>query len=154
MDSWVNWYRRVERAYSPLWQKARIADALTLTLSPMNKDDNLLRSIGYFWSDSLNCFIFGAGPMTPTLMDVVMILGLDVRSPCPSPFSLAECSFKNIVDKNNIRNWSQYIHQHNKQSGPVSEKEHTAFRNLWLDHFLFNGSSLAPTKNYLNLAAG
>ncbi|KAJ1257294.1 hypothetical protein BS78_K109200 [Paspalum vaginatum] len=62
----------------------------------MEKDDNLLRSIGYFWLDSLNCFLFGAGPMTPTLMDVVMILGLDVHSSCPSPFSLTECPHKKI----------------------------------------------------------
>jgi hypothetical protein len=34
----------------------------------------------------------------------------------------------------------------------VSEKEHTAFLNLWLEHFLFCGPSLAPTKNYLPLA--
>ena len=34
----------------------------------------------------------------------------------------------------------------------MSPREHTAFLNLWLDHFLFNGPSLAPTKNYLNLA--
>ena len=112
----------------------------------MEKDDNLLRSIGYFWSDSLNCFLFGSGPMTPTLMDVIMILGLDVQSTCPSPFHLIECPHKKIVEKGSTRNWSQYIAQHNKQSGSVSEKEHIAFLNLWLDHFLFNGPSLAPTK--------
>jgi hypothetical protein len=34
----------------------------------------------------------------------------------------------------------------------VSEKEHTAFLNLWLEHLFFCGPSLAPTKNYLPLA--
>jgi hypothetical protein len=34
----------------------------------------------------------------------------------------------------------------------VTEKEHTTFLNLWFEHFLFCGSSLAPTKNYLPLA--
>jgi hypothetical protein len=34
----------------------------------------------------------------------------------------------------------------------VTEKEHTAFLNLWLEHFIFCGPSLAPTKNYLPLA--
>jgi hypothetical protein len=34
----------------------------------------------------------------------------------------------------------------------VIEKEHTAFLNLWLEHFLFCGPSLIPTKNYLPLA--
>jgi hypothetical protein len=140
MDGWVNWYQRVEEAHGATWQITRIADALSLSLAPMEKDDNLLRSIGYFWSDSLNCFLLGSGPMTPTLMDVAMILGLDVQSSCPSPYSLSECSFTKIVDKSSTRNWGQYISLHNKQTGSVSPREHVAFLNLWLDHFLFKWS--------------
>jgi hypothetical protein len=34
----------------------------------------------------------------------------------------------------------------------VTEREHTAFLNFWLEHFIFYGPSLAPTKNYLSLA--
>jgi hypothetical protein len=34
----------------------------------------------------------------------------------------------------------------------MSEKEHTTFLNFWLEHFIFCGPSLAPTKNYLSLA--
>ena len=94
MEGWVNWYKRVARDHEVTWQKIGIADALYLTLSPIEKHENLLRSIGYFWSDTLNCFMFGCGPMTPTLMDVVMILGLDIHSTCPSPFVLAECSHR------------------------------------------------------------
>ncbi|WVZ83450.1 hypothetical protein U9M48_030596 [Paspalum notatum var. saurae] len=73
MEGWVDWYKRVEQAHGSIWQVTRIADALTLSLAPMDKDDNLLRSIGYFWSNSLNYFLFGSGPMTPTLMDVAMV---------------------------------------------------------------------------------
>jgi hypothetical protein len=39
-----------------------------------------------------------------------------------------------------------------KTKGPVTEKEHTTFLNFWLEHFIFCGPSLAPTKNYLSLA--
>jgi len=151
MEGWSNWYKRVAKYHMADWQKLGIADALSLTLSPIEKNENLLQSIGYFWSDTLNCFMFGHGPMTPTLMDVVMILGLDIHSTCPSPFTLGQCSYK-IVDKDAARNWSLYIEYHQKSKGTVDHREHTAFLNLWLDHFLFCGSSLAPTKNYLNLA--
>ena len=48
MNGWVEWYKRVERVHSSIWQTTHIANALTLSLSPMEKDDNLLRSIGYF----------------------------------------------------------------------------------------------------------
>ena len=82
-ESWITWYSRVAKAYMPLWQELNIADALSLSLSPLDKDENLLKTIGYFWSDALNCFLFGHGPMTPTLLDVTMITGLDIRSPDP-----------------------------------------------------------------------
>ena len=44
------------------------------------------------------------------------------------------------------------MNQHMKTKGPVTKKEHTAFLNLWLEHFIFCGPSLALTKNYLPLA--
>jgi hypothetical protein len=34
----------------------------------------------------------------------------------------------------------------------VTEREHTAFLNFWLQYFIFSGPSLAPTKKYLSLA--
>jgi hypothetical protein len=34
----------------------------------------------------------------------------------------------------------------------MTEKEHMAFLNFWLEHFIFCGPSVAPTKNYLSLA--
>jgi len=71
MEGWVNWYKRMAKNHEADWQRIGIADALSLTLSPIEKHENLLRSIGYFWSDTLNYFMFGCGPMTPTLMDIV-----------------------------------------------------------------------------------
>jgi hypothetical protein len=34
----------------------------------------------------------------------------------------------------------------------VTDREHTTFFNFWLEHFIFCGPSLSPTKNYLSLA--
>ena len=47
-ESWTTWYRRVAKVYMPLWQELNIADALSLSLSPLDKDENLLKTIGYF----------------------------------------------------------------------------------------------------------
>ena len=74
----------------PLWQDLNIVDALSLSLSPLDKDENLLKIIGYFWSDALKCFLFGHDPMTPTLLDVTMITGLDIGSPNPAAHKMAE----------------------------------------------------------------
>jgi hypothetical protein len=150
-EGWIIWYNRMADAYQPLWESIRTADALSLSLSPLEKDENLLKTIGYFWSDALNCFLFGHGPMTPTLLEVMMITGLDISSTCPSAYRLFVVPFK-LSSKAECTNWSTYLSQHQKTKGLVIEKEHTAFLNLWLEHFLFCGPSLAPTKNYLPLA--
>jgi hypothetical protein len=89
--------------------------------------------------------------MTPTLLDVVMITGLDISSSCPSAYNLSEVPFK-LSSKIECINWGAYLNQQLKIKGPMTEREHTAFLNLWLEHFLFCGPSLAPTKNYLPLA--
>jgi hypothetical protein len=57
---------------------------------PLEKDENLLKTIGYFWSDALNCFLFRHGPMTPTLMDVVMITGVYIESASVTPRPLPD----------------------------------------------------------------
>ena len=89
--------------------------------------------------------------MTPTLLDVTMITGLDIKSPDPAAHRMVEVPFK-LSSKTDCTNWSTYMNQHMKTKGIVSKKEHTAFLNLWLEHFIFCGPSLAPTKNYLPLA--
>jgi hypothetical protein len=150
-EGWVSWYNRVAKTYQPTWETIGIADALSLSLSPLEKNENLLKTIDYFWSDALNCFLFGHGPMTLTLMDVVMITGLDIPSPMPSAFSLTAVPYK-LSSKTECTNWGTYMNQYAKTKGPVTEKEHMAFLNLWLENFIFCGPSLAPTKNYLSLA--
>jgi hypothetical protein len=63
-EGWVAWYNRVARVHQSTWETIGIADALSLPLSPLDKNENLLKTIGYFWSDALNCFLFGQSPMT------------------------------------------------------------------------------------------
>jgi hypothetical protein len=88
--------------------------------------------------------------MTPTLMDVVMITGLDIASPSPSAYNLPEVSFS-LSSKSECTNWGAYLNQHVKTKGPMTEREHTTLLNFWLEHFIFCGPSLASTKNYLFL---
>jgi hypothetical protein len=104
-----------------------------------------MKTIGYFWSDALNCFSFGHSLMTPTLMDVVMITGLDIASSSPPAYRLPEVPFR-LSSKSECTNWGAYLNQLVKTKDHVTEKEHTAFLNFWLEHFIFCGTSLAPTK--------
>jgi hypothetical protein len=117
-EGWIPWYNRVAQVYQGAWEILGISTALSLSLSPLEKDENLLITIGYFSSDALNCFIFGHGPMTPTLMDVVMITGLDISSSSPSAFVLTEAPFK-LSSKTECTNWGSYMRQHAKTKGTV-----------------------------------
>jgi hypothetical protein len=118
-EGWVSWYNRVAKTYQPTWETIGIADALSLSLSPLEKNENLLKTIGYFWSDALNYFLFGHGPMTPTLLDVLIITGLDISSPSPSAFRLPEVPFK-LSSKIECTNWGAYLNQHIKKQRPCN----------------------------------
>jgi hypothetical protein len=139
------------RVHQSTWEAVGIADSLSLSLSPLDKNENVLKTIGYFWSDALNCFLFVHSPMTPMFMDVVMITGLDIASPSPAAYNLREVLFR-LSSKSECTNWIAYLSQHVKTKGPVTKREHTAFLNFWFEHFIIYGPSLALTKNYLSLA--
>jgi hypothetical protein len=128
-EGWVAWYNRMARVHQSTWETIGIVDALSLLLSPLDKNENLLKIIGYFWFDALNCFLFGHSMMTPTLMDVVMITGLDIASPSPSAYSLPKIPFR-LSSKSECKNWGAYLNQHVKTKGPVTEREHMAFLNF------------------------
>jgi hypothetical protein len=70
------------RVHQSIWETIGIVDALSLSLSPLDKND------------ALNCFLFGHSLMTPTLMDVVMITSLDIASPSPSAYCLPKFLFR------------------------------------------------------------
>jgi len=46
----------------------------------MERNESLLMAASYFWSDTLNAFVFGHGPASPTLADELMLTGLDVST--------------------------------------------------------------------------
>jgi hypothetical protein len=93
--------------------------------------------------------MFNHGQMTPTLMDVMMLTGLNIQA-SDRPFHLLEkASFK--IETKSIGGWKGYINK-NTKTGPVSTREHTAFLNMWLEKFIFCGKAIGPTNNNLKLA--
>jgi hypothetical protein len=78
---WRNWYKRVlddDSVKTSNWDSLRIAHCLELSLAETPKNENLLIAACHFWSNGANAFLFGHGPMSPTLADVYMIIGLGV----------------------------------------------------------------------------
>nr|ABA97209.1 hypothetical protein LOC_Os12g14050 [Oryza sativa Japonica Group] len=78
--SWTTWYKRVSASKQTHWDEIGIGQALALTIANSAKDEPLMAAATYFWSNTINTFLFNQGPMTPTLIDITMITGLDVSS--------------------------------------------------------------------------
>jgi hypothetical protein len=78
---WRNWYKRVladNSANTQTWDSLRIAQCLELSLAETPKNEDVLIATCHFLSNGVNAFLFGHGPMSPTLADVYMITGLDL----------------------------------------------------------------------------
>jgi len=69
---WRNWYFRMLASKRARWDDYDIGQCINLSLSNMTMNESMLIAASHFWSDALNVFLFGHGPMTPTLVDVLM----------------------------------------------------------------------------------
>nr|AAO73220.1 hypothetical protein Os03g45040 [Oryza sativa Japonica Group]AAP68411.1 hypothetical protein [Oryza sativa Japonica Group]ABF97944.1 hypothetical protein LOC_Os03g45040 [Oryza sativa Japonica Group] len=105
--SWPVWYKRISASKQVHWDELGIGQALALTIANSAKDEPLMVSASYFWSNDLTAFLFNQGPLTPTILDITMITGLDVTSSI-NPMSL---NTKNIFEfkTKSIGGWSGYI---------------------------------------------
>ena len=75
---WRNWYLRISASKRADWDRYEIDQCIDLSLSNMARNESILIAASYFWSDTLNAFLFGHGLMMPTLADVVMLTGLNI----------------------------------------------------------------------------
>jgi hypothetical protein len=76
-----NWYKRMlddDSAKTSNWDSLCIAQCLELSMFETPKNENLLIAAYHFWSNGVNAFLFGHGPMSPTLAGVYMITNLDI----------------------------------------------------------------------------
>ena len=131
------------------WDTYDIGQCITLSLSEMARNEPMLVSASYFWSDALNTFLFGHGPMTPTLLDVLMLTGLNIHAPDRSYDFLSKASCK--LETRNIGAWKGYIEK-NSKTGGADLREHIAFLNMWLEKYIFCGKTVGPTSNHLKMA--
>jgi hypothetical protein len=112
----------------------------------MEKNESMMIAAAYFWSDTLNAFMFGHGPASPSLANVHMLTGLDIST--ADDGSLFNRKFDYKVDTRNIGGWTGYVQKY-QQTRSVSQREHAIFLNMWLDKFMFYGRSVGPTCVYL-----
>jgi len=73
----------------------------------MERNESLLIAASYFWSDTLNAFVFGHNPASPTLANVLMLTGLDISTADDN--HLYDHRPERKVETHNIGGWSRYI---------------------------------------------
>src|SRR5688572_8230087 len=129
---WREWYQRMAASRSVSWDELKIGQCINLSLSQMEKNEPLVMAASYFWSDALNAFLFGHGPMNPTLANVLMLTGLDISSP-DSPFDFLVKPTHRLETKG-IGGWKGYIDK-NMKTGPIGDREYTAFLMMWLEKY-------------------
>jgi hypothetical protein len=131
------------------WEEIGISQALALTVADMAKEEPMMVAATYFWSTAMNAFLFSQGPMTPTLLDIKMITGLDITSSA----NLASLNTKSTHEfkTRSICGWTGYAAK-NMVTGSISTREHVAFLMMWLEKFLFCGPSCGPTANWQHIA--
>jgi hypothetical protein len=65
---WRNWYKRIledKSVKTSNWDNLRIAQCLELSLAETPENESLLIAACHFWSNGVNPFLFGHGPMSP-----------------------------------------------------------------------------------------
>ena len=90
------------------WEVYDLSQCLTLSLSGMERNDSLLIVASYFWSNTLNPFVFGHGPMTITLADVYMLTGLRIIGPM-QPYKFLGAGSKKLAKISDCTGWASYI---------------------------------------------
>jgi hypothetical protein len=80
----------------------------------MSRNESLLIVASYFWYDALNAFLFGHGPMAPTLADVLVLTGLDISS-SDTLFTHRNDKPSHHLKTKGIGGWSGYIAEHKKE---------------------------------------
>ena len=133
---WKDWILRIGNSNEVQFGEQKLDQCIRLSIADMARNESLLIAASYFWSDTLNAFVFGHGPASPTLADVLMLTGLDISTPDDSHLFDNKSSSK--VETRSIGGWSGYIQKYRK-IGSVSQREHDIFLNMWLDKFIFCG---------------
>ena len=100
----------------------------------MERNDSLMISASYFWSNTLNAFVFCHGPMIITLADIYMLTGLRIIGSM-QPYDFLSAGSKKLAKISDCIGCASYILNHIGDGSIVDESEHVAFLNKWLNVF-------------------
>ena len=68
------------------------------------------------------------------------------------PYDFLSAESKKLAKISDCTGWTGYILNYIGDESNVSEREYVAFLNMWLERFIFYGSSCGPTYNHKLMA--
>jgi len=95
---------RVSDTNEVFWGERKLDQCIRLSIADMERNESLLIAASYFWPDTLNAFLFGHGPASPSLADVLMVTGLDIAT--ADDGHLFDRKAERKVETRNIGGWS------------------------------------------------
>jgi len=109
---WKDGFLRISNSNEVQWGERKLDQCIRLSIADMDRNESLLIAASYFWSDTLNALMFGHGPASPTLVDVLMLTGLDIASADDS--HLYDRKAERKVETRYIGGWSGYIQKYQR----------------------------------------
>lgn len=96
LTGWKGWFKRMSASKHIVAtrDKADISHCMKHSLSGIEKNKPLLQAASYFWSDTINAFLFNQCPLSPSLADVYMTTGLNITYPDNSSFLNVKATHK------------------------------------------------------------
>ncbi|KAM1454701.1 hypothetical protein ACFX1X_004219 [Malus domestica] len=73
--TWAAWVVRMERLFGEQWKALGIYDAILLSSMEIVFDKELLLAALCFWCSATNTMVLPLGPIGPTILDIIAILG-------------------------------------------------------------------------------
>ena len=89
--------------------------------------------------------------MIITLADVYMLINHRITRSM-QPYDFLSAGSKKLAKISDCIGWTSYILNHTGDESTISEREYVAFLNMWLERFIFWGSSCGPTYNHKLMA--
>ena len=176
-DEWQAWVPRMEHFYADHWKRIGIYDTIKLTEQDIVVEKPLLAAALCFWSSATNTMNLLLGPMSPTVMDMCILIGLQPTGAEIGPSHKFPTTFRDsllppkrakdhdkeakteaIKASKRSRNYGSLYKKYavvdselaNRR--PVGKDEHTAFLYYWLCKYVFCSRARQCPPDYAILA--
>ncbi|XP_051132958.1 uncharacterized protein LOC127252708 isoform X1 [Andrographis paniculata] len=135
LKSWGSWVDRLDPIFGDMWDSWGIRYMIMLSKVIPSQSSELAKALLGFWSSHINAFVLQFGILTPTVLDVSVILGLlvgEVEPHFSSFYTVEPLAMPSPYDSNNK---VVDLLQSNRVLGSPSPEENIVLLFFWFNRF-------------------